>query len=204
MSSEAETLPLAHVKRVVRARLAEVAGDGGAGDKKREVAIQKDALAALAEAGRIFIHYLTGTANELCQESKRLTINADDVMRALDEIEFAEFAEPLRETLAGAWSRDSTRTPVSRQRSATAGAVASAHHSRWRLLTCVLPPSTCALRAAFKTANAEKQANKAASKKRKPEGDPAGDSAPLPLGDAALVDDLDVPADLFGDDDADT
>jgi DNA polymerase epsilon subunit 3 len=106
MSGEAETLPLAHVKRVVRSKLAEVAGEGGAGggaDKaKKEVTVQKEALAALAEAGRMFIHYLTGTANELCQESKRLTINADDVLRALDEIEFSEFAEPLRETLAGA------------------------------------------------------------------------------------------------------
>jgi DNA polymerase epsilon subunit 3 len=106
MSGEAETLPLAHVKRVVRSKLAEVAGEGGAGggaDKaKKEVTVQKEALAALAEAGRMFIHYLTGTANELCQESKRLTINADDVLRALDEIEFSEFAEPLRETLTGA------------------------------------------------------------------------------------------------------
>ena len=105
MSGEAETLPLAHVKRVVKAKLAEVtAGSGAAagGEAKKEVTVQKDALAALAEAGRIFIHYLTGTANELCQEGKRLTINADDVLRALDEVEFSEFSQPLREALAGA------------------------------------------------------------------------------------------------------
>jgi DNA polymerase epsilon subunit 3 len=105
MSGEAETLPLAHVKRVVKAKLAEVtAGSGAApgGEAKKEVTVQKDALAALAEAGRIFIHYLTGTANELCQEGKRQTINADDVLRALDEVEFSEFSQPLREALAGA------------------------------------------------------------------------------------------------------
>ena len=106
MSGEAETLPLAHVKRVVKAKLAELtAGSGaapGGGEAKKEVTVPKDALAALAEAGRIFIHYLTGTANELCQEGKRLTINADDVLRALDEVEFSEFSQPLREALAGA------------------------------------------------------------------------------------------------------
>jgi len=35
----------------------------------------------------------------MCKESKRQTINADDVLKALDEMEFSEFVEPLRISL---------------------------------------------------------------------------------------------------------
>ena len=37
----------------------------------------------------------------MCKESKRQTINADDVLKALDEMEFSEFVEPLRISLQG-------------------------------------------------------------------------------------------------------
>ncbi len=150
---DAESLPLAHVKRIVKGKLAELTG-ADEGDKKKEVSVQKEALAALAEAARIFIHFLTGTANELCHESKRLTINADDVLRALEDVEFSEFAEPLREALAGARERTAL--------SALACAVPEPRLTRGR---------ACAARTAFKVANAEKQASKQASKKRKAEGD---------------------------------
>jgi DNA polymerase epsilon subunit 3 len=102
-----ETLPQAHIKRIVKAKLAELTA-GEDADKKRDITIQKEALVAFAESAKIFIHYLTATANDVCHDAKRLTINADDVMKAIDEIEFSEFAEPLREALAGAW-RDGAR-----------------------------------------------------------------------------------------------
>lgn len=41
------------------------------------------------------------SANDMCKESKRQTISADDVLKALDEMEFAEFVEPLRTSLQG-------------------------------------------------------------------------------------------------------
>lgn len=44
-------------------------------------------------------------ANEICRESKRQTINADDVLKAVEELDFTEFCEPLKESLAGASSR---------------------------------------------------------------------------------------------------
>ena len=97
---DAESLPQAHIKRIVKAKLAELTA--GEGEQKREVSVQKEALLAFAESAKIFIHYLTATANDVCHESKRLTINAEDVMKAIDEVEFHEFAEPLREALAGA------------------------------------------------------------------------------------------------------
>lgn len=40
-------------------------------------------------------------ANDICKESKRQTINADDVLKALEEIDFVEFVEPLKTSLEG-------------------------------------------------------------------------------------------------------
>ncbi|PAN10991.1 hypothetical protein PAHAL_2G132000 [Panicum hallii] len=93
--AEVEELPKAIVRRLVKDKLAHVAG-GGEG---AEVIVNKDAMAAFAESARIFIHYLSATANDMCMESKRQTINADDVLKALDEMEFSEFLEPLRTSL---------------------------------------------------------------------------------------------------------
>jgi len=93
--AEVEELPKAIVRRLVKDKLAHVAG-GGEG---AEVIVNKDAMAAFAESARIFIHYLSATANDMCKESKRQTINADDVLKALDEMEFSEFVEPLRTSL---------------------------------------------------------------------------------------------------------
>lgn len=40
-------------------------------------------------------------AHDVCNDSNRQIINADDVLTALEEIEFAEFVEPLRGSLEG-------------------------------------------------------------------------------------------------------
>nr|TKW31943.1 hypothetical protein SEVIR_2G139000v2 [Setaria viridis] len=93
--AEVEELPKAIVRRLVKDKLAHIAG-GGEG---AEVIVNKDAMAAFAESARIFIHYLSATANDMCKESKRQTINADDVLNALDEMDFPEFVEPLRSSL---------------------------------------------------------------------------------------------------------
>lgn len=41
------------------------------------------------------------SANDLCKESRRQTINADDVLKAIEEIEFPEFVQPLKASLDG-------------------------------------------------------------------------------------------------------
>ncbi|OEL12638.1 hypothetical protein BAE44_0026343 [Dichanthelium oligosanthes] len=92
--AEVEELPKAIVRRLVKDKLAHIAGGEGA-----EVIVNKDAMTAFAESARIFIHYLSATANDMCKETKRQTINADDVLKALDEMEFSEFVEPLRTAL---------------------------------------------------------------------------------------------------------
>ncbi|BBN04956.1 DNA polymerase epsilon subunit 3 [Marchantia polymorpha subsp. ruderalis] len=95
-----EDLPRANVKRIVKAKLLELAA-AHYGDEKtsRDLPIHKDALLAFSESAKIFIHYLSATANDICRESKRQTINAEDVLRAVEEIEFGEFVEPLRSAL---------------------------------------------------------------------------------------------------------
>lgn len=40
-------------------------------------------------------------ANDICKESKRQTISAEDVFKALEEIEFPEFVASLRTSLEG-------------------------------------------------------------------------------------------------------
>ena len=55
--AEVGELPRAIVRRLVKEKLAHVAGGDGA-----EVIVNKDAMAAFAESARIFIHYLSATS----------------------------------------------------------------------------------------------------------------------------------------------
>ncbi|OAY38208.1 DNA polymerase epsilon subunit 3 [Manihot esculenta] len=89
---EVEELPKAIVRRVVKDKLSHCSTDG-------DLNIHKDALLAFSESARIFIHYLSATANDICKESKRQTINANDVLKALEEIEFTEFVGPIKASL---------------------------------------------------------------------------------------------------------
>lgn len=43
----------------------------------------------------------TCRANDICKEAKRQTINAEDVLKALEEIDFPELIGPLRGSLNG-------------------------------------------------------------------------------------------------------
>lgn len=126
--SDAEELPKAIVRRVVKDKLSQCSSDA-------DINVHKDALLAFSESARIFIHYLSATyafspscffvfpeneicfawnseylkiekkfdrrANDICKESKRQTINGDDVLKALEEIEFPELLKPLKASLAG-------------------------------------------------------------------------------------------------------
>ncbi|KAK8489180.1 hypothetical protein V6N13_010757 [Hibiscus sabdariffa] len=91
--SETEELPKAIVRRVVKEKLSECSPD-------YDFNVHKDAHLAFAESARIFIHYLSATANDICKESRRQTMNTEDVFKALEEIEFSDFVKPLRASLA--------------------------------------------------------------------------------------------------------
>ncbi|KAH9659882.1 CBFD NFYB HMF domain-containing protein [Citrus sinensis] len=89
---EAEELPKTIVRRVVKDKLHDCSPD-------TDISVHKDALLAFCESARIFIHYLSATANDICKESKRQTINAEDVLKAIEAIDFNEFVDPLRDSL---------------------------------------------------------------------------------------------------------
>lgn len=44
-------------------------------------------------------------ANDICKESKRQTINGEDVLKAIEEIDFPELIGPLRASLDGLLSK---------------------------------------------------------------------------------------------------
>ncbi|RDX69619.1 DNA polymerase epsilon subunit 3, partial [Mucuna pruriens] len=90
--AEAEELPRAIVRHVVKDKLSRCSEDG-------DISVSKDGLLAFSESARIFIHYLSATANDICKESKRQIINAEDVFKALEETEFPEFVRPLKASL---------------------------------------------------------------------------------------------------------
>lgn len=114
---ESEDLPQANVKRVVKSKLQELAlGHYG---EERDVAVNKDALLAFSESAKIFIHFLSATANDICRESKRQTINADDVLKAVEELDFPEFSEPLMRCLA-AFRKEQDAKKLDKRKSAGA------------------------------------------------------------------------------------
>ena len=90
-------LPKALVKRIVKAKLVELTGE----DDSKEFVTNKDALAALAESAKVFITYLAATANDICKEGKRQIISAEDILKALEDMEFSEFVAPLRDHFEG-------------------------------------------------------------------------------------------------------
>ncbi|KAL9274737.1 DNA polymerase II subunit B4-like protein [Drosera capensis] len=100
-AAETERLPKAIVRRMVKEKLSQLSADadGAVGDFN----LHNQALLAFTESARIFIHYLSATANDICKESRRQTINAEVVLKAVEEIEFPEFIEPLRVSLAYGW-----------------------------------------------------------------------------------------------------
>ncbi|XP_020599366.1 DNA polymerase epsilon subunit 3 isoform X2 [Phalaenopsis equestris] len=99
-----EELPKTIVRRLVKDKLSQLSSSSSEKAKSDEVGdeemmLHKDTLLAFSESARIFIHYLSATANDICKESKRQTINAEDVFKALVDMEFPEFIQPLRDSL---------------------------------------------------------------------------------------------------------
>ena len=87
MDIEAEFgLPLASITRIVKSRLPE------------GIQVGKEAKLAFSKASGIFVLYLVSCALDICKESKRSTIFGD-IFAALEEVEFDDYKEPLRDYL---------------------------------------------------------------------------------------------------------
>jgi DNA polymerase epsilon subunit 3 len=126
-------LPKALLKRLIKAKLQDVDKAKG-GDGTRDFQVNKDALLAFGEAAKLFIHYLTAAANDNCKDAKRQTISADDVMSALNDLEFGELVEPLKQSLEAfkAENREKNKKKqeaASKKRKPAAGAAAAAEEA---------------------------------------------------------------------------
>jgi DNA polymerase epsilon subunit 3 len=89
-------LPKGAIKRVVKNKLASMVKEN-----EKEVNLQKDALLAFTESAKVFISFLTCTANDICKEKKRNTISGDDVFAALEVLDLEDLIPPLKEALTG-------------------------------------------------------------------------------------------------------
>ena len=117
------------VKRIVKAKLAQLEDQAADGSKKefqlnkvgllcclqqhmqahtcllrnRTVATvcAQDALLAFAESAKVFINYITAAANDACKEAKRQTMNQADVLTALEELQFGELIPGVKDSLEG-------------------------------------------------------------------------------------------------------
>jgi len=61
------------------------------------VAVSKEARMAISKAASVFVLYATSCSNNFALKNKRKTINAADVMSAMEDMEFEQFIEPLQQ-----------------------------------------------------------------------------------------------------------
>jgi DNA polymerase epsilon subunit 3 len=140
----------------------------------------QDALLACSEAAKLFIHYLTSTANDACRDAKRQTLSADDVLTALDDLDFGELVEPLKAALEGEAQRP-WRGPwrwhlPARLCSGRLRIVCMAGSACLQLTSRLRHP-VASCRAAYRVETKEKAKKRGeASKKRKAGGAPGGGS----------------------------
>ncbi|XP_053138255.1 DNA polymerase epsilon subunit 3 [Hemicordylus capensis] len=80
-------LPNAVITRIIK----EVLPDG--------VNISKEARSAISRAASVFVLYATSCANNFAMKGKRKTLNAGDVLSAMEEMDFQRFVGPLKESL---------------------------------------------------------------------------------------------------------
>ncbi|KPP70016.1 DNA polymerase epsilon subunit 3-like [Scleropages formosus] len=80
-------LPNAVITRIIKEALPE------------GVNVSKEARRAISQAASVFVLYATSCANNFAMKAKRKTLNAGDVMAAMEEMEFERFIQPLQEAL---------------------------------------------------------------------------------------------------------
>ncbi|XP_011431739.3 DNA polymerase epsilon subunit 3 [Magallana gigas] len=63
------------------------------------VNVSKEARLAISKAASVFVLYATSCSNNYAMKAKRKTINANDVISAMEEMEFDQFEDPLKHCL---------------------------------------------------------------------------------------------------------
>ena len=64
-----------------------------------QLLLQKDAKIALSKACKTFILYLAACSNDFSTTENRTLVTGNDVLSALEELDFAEFIPILREAI---------------------------------------------------------------------------------------------------------
>ncbi|KAK3579929.1 hypothetical protein CHS0354_014040 [Potamilus streckersoni] len=63
------------------------------------VNVSKEARLAISKAASVFVLYATSCSNNFAMKGKRKTIAAQDVITAMEDMEFDQFVEPLKNCL---------------------------------------------------------------------------------------------------------
>ena len=63
--------------------------------------VSKEAQQAIAKAASVFILYATSCSNQIATKSNRKTIHGQDVIAAMEDMEFSKFVDPLEKILEG-------------------------------------------------------------------------------------------------------
>ncbi|XP_046376386.2 DNA polymerase epsilon subunit 3-like [Haliotis rufescens] len=63
------------------------------------VNVGKEARLAISKAASVFVLYATSCSNNFSMKAKRKTISAQDVVDAMEEMEFEQFVSPLQQCL---------------------------------------------------------------------------------------------------------
>mmetsp|Transcript_11353 Transcript_11353/g.17021 ORF Transcript_11353/g.17021 Transcript_11353/m.17021 type:complete len:98 (-) Transcript_11353:30-323(-) len=87
MSTKEVVLPKAVINRILK----KVLPDG--------TNISKEAKLGFEESTKIFIHYLTEAARDLCQQDGRSMLSDKDIYAALKELDMDTMIEPLEASL---------------------------------------------------------------------------------------------------------
>ncbi|CAG9463684.1 unnamed protein product [Pedinophyceae sp. YPF-701] len=74
------SLPASNIKRIVTNKLTELQGADG-----KKIQVSKDALLALGEAAKVFIHYVCADGWDKCKDKKKQTLTPDEIFRALED-----------------------------------------------------------------------------------------------------------------------
>ncbi|XP_025837025.1 DNA polymerase epsilon subunit 3 [Agrilus planipennis] len=80
-------LPTAPIQRIIKEVL------------PSNINLSKDTKSSLARAASVFILYVTSHASQLAQKSNRKTMLGQDIIEALENLEFEELVDPVKTSL---------------------------------------------------------------------------------------------------------
>ncbi|CAN0910610.1 Nuclear transcription factor Y subunit B-6 [Linum grandiflorum] len=87
LREQEQYMPIANVIRIMRRRL------------PPHAKISDDAKECMQECVSEYISFITGEANDRCQQEQRKTVTADDILWAMAKLGFDDYVEPLTEYL---------------------------------------------------------------------------------------------------------